>query len=79
MRDRCTKAHEYIFLLSKSARYYYDADAVKEQGDKIGTVKHLCSAAMENVLVAEKDFGAKMLPQEAGGLPSGGCYAQRRG
>jgi len=27
--DRCTKAHEYIFLLSKSARYYYDADAIK--------------------------------------------------
>jgi len=30
VRDRCTKAHEYIFLLSKSARYYYDAEAVKE-------------------------------------------------
>ena len=29
--DRCTKAHEYIFLLAKSARYYYDAEAVKEQ------------------------------------------------
>jgi DNA modification methylase len=28
--DRCTKAHEYIFLLSKSARYHYDADAIKE-------------------------------------------------
>jgi len=28
--DRCTKAHEYIFLLSKSERYYYDAEAVKE-------------------------------------------------
>mgnify|MGYP007071578749 CR=1 FL=1 len=28
--DRPTKAHEYIFLLSKSARYYYDAEAVKE-------------------------------------------------
>lgn len=28
--DRCTKAHEYIFLLSKSAQYYYDADAIKE-------------------------------------------------
>jgi site-specific DNA-methyltransferase (adenine-specific) len=28
--DRCTKAHEYVFLLSKSARYYYDHDAVKE-------------------------------------------------
>ncbi len=28
--DRCTKAHEYVFLLTKSARYFYDADAVKE-------------------------------------------------
>jgi len=28
--DRCTKAHEYIFLLSKKARYYYDADAIRE-------------------------------------------------
>jgi DNA modification methylase len=28
--DRCTKAHEYIFLLSKSARYFYDNEAVKE-------------------------------------------------
>jgi DNA modification methylase len=28
--DRCTKAHEYIFLLSKGAKYYYDAEAVKE-------------------------------------------------
>ena len=28
--DRCTKAHEYLFLLSKSAHYYYDAEAVKE-------------------------------------------------
>jgi DNA modification methylase len=28
--DRCTKSNEYIFLLTKSARYYYDADAVKE-------------------------------------------------
>lgn len=31
--DRCTKAHEYIFLLSKKAKYYYDADAIKEQAD----------------------------------------------
>ena len=28
--DRCTKSHEYIFLLSKSARYYYDNEAVQE-------------------------------------------------
>lgn len=29
--DRCTKAHEYLFLLTKSARYFYDAEAVKEE------------------------------------------------
>jgi len=28
--DRCTKSHEYIFLLSKSARYYFDGNAIKE-------------------------------------------------
>lgn len=28
--DRCCKSHEYIFLLSKSARYYFDADAIKQ-------------------------------------------------
>lgn len=30
VRDRCTKAHEYIFLLSKSPKYYYDIEAIKE-------------------------------------------------
>ena len=30
VRDRCTKAHEYIFLFSKSQNYYFDVDAIKE-------------------------------------------------
>ena len=30
VRDRCTKAHEYIFLLSKNKKYYYDHEAIKE-------------------------------------------------
>jgi DNA modification methylase len=30
VRDRCTKAHEYLFLLSKSQRYHYDAKAIEE-------------------------------------------------
>lgn len=33
--DRCTKAHEYIFLLSKSERYWYDADAIAEKSKGI--------------------------------------------
>ena len=31
--DRCTKAHEYIFLLTKQPKYYYDNEAVKEAGN----------------------------------------------
>lgn len=30
VKDRCTKSHEYIFLLAKSEKYYYNADAIKE-------------------------------------------------
>lgn len=29
--DRCTKAHEYIFLLSKSEKYYFDSESIKEE------------------------------------------------
>lgn len=31
--DRCTKAHEYVFLLAKSNKYYYDAEAIAEVAD----------------------------------------------
>lgn len=39
--DRCTKAHEYLFLLTKSERYYFDADAIKEQAVTTGDTRHL--------------------------------------
>jgi site-specific DNA-methyltransferase (adenine-specific) len=45
VRDRCTKAHEYIFLLSKSPKYYFDNEAIKEDGvskgvaDSPGSIK----------------------------------------
>ncbi len=31
VRDRCTKSHEYIFLLSKKTKYFFDAEAIKEK------------------------------------------------
>lgn len=39
--DRCTKSHEYVFLLSKSSRYYFDHEAIKEPsvGGIAGNVK----------------------------------------
>lgn len=33
--DRCTKSHEYLFMLSKSRRYYYDAKAIREESSWI--------------------------------------------
>lgn len=44
--DRTTTAHEYVFLLTKSARYFYDADAIREPvtstgGNSFGSVKKL--------------------------------------
>ena len=37
VKDRCTKAHEYVFLFSKSVRYFYDADAIRE--DSVGNTR----------------------------------------
>ena len=31
VKDRCTKSHEYIFLLSKNKKYYYDHESIKEK------------------------------------------------
>ncbi len=38
IKDRPTKAHEYVFLMSKSPRYYYDAEAIKERASEGGRV-----------------------------------------
>lgn len=36
VRDRCTKAHEYLFLLSKSPKYYFDQDVIRETANLTG-------------------------------------------
>lgn len=51
--DRPTKAHEYVFLMSKSAKYFYDAEAIKERGagrERFGNWKsgHPCPDRNDN-------------------------------
>jgi DNA modification methylase len=46
VRDRCTKAHEYIFLLSKSDKYFFDSEAMKEPAINAG----------KRVTLGEKSF-----------------------
>ena len=40
VKDRCTKSHEYIFLLSKKSHYYFDYEAIQEQA-KESTLKRI--------------------------------------
>lgn len=40
VQDRPTKSHEYIFLLAKQKKYFYDADAVREPQKELGRVQH---------------------------------------
>jgi DNA modification methylase len=60
--DRPTKAHEYVFLLSKAARYFYDADAVREPatyGENLPTFRgagaYTNGRSFKNSTVVESD------------------------
>lgn len=46
--DRCTKSHEYVFLLSKSAKYYFDSDAIKENTESVCTRKRSSAFRQQN-------------------------------
>ena len=45
IQDRCTKAHEYVFLLTKSARYYFDYAAMLEPARYDGRKKNRCGGS----------------------------------
>lgn len=62
--DRCTKAHEYIFLLSKSARYYFDAEAIKEQARSDNRAHMVHHRKVENGAYREKYSDYMITPSE---------------
>jgi len=63
VKDRCTKSHEYIFLLAKSKRYYYDNESVREKTVSSkgnarsfrGGGAYTGSRSFENSAVVERD------------------------
>jgi DNA modification methylase len=48
VRDRLTRAHEQIFLFSKSAKYYFDADAIKEPAKSAGQTRSMGPKSLGN-------------------------------
>lgn len=74
--DRCTKAHEYIFLLTKSARYFYNCDAIREKsggwnGSEFHDGKNL--AVHPNVGKNRNGKGMRSSDLESFGLTRGTC------
>ena len=68
VRDRCTKAHEYLFLLAKSERYYFDGEAIKEPevcGRKRGPALHPDQISTN---------GNSVERPKAGSERTGGCW-----
>lgn len=60
VKDRPTKAHEYIFLLTKNAKYYYDADAISEPTTTFDlTVRDRDTTRLNNVPGRERMSGLK--------------------
>lgn len=53
VRDRCTKSHEYLFLLSKSPRYYFDQDAIAEQL-AVSSVQRLSQPGLEDQVGSDR-------------------------
>ena len=66
VKDRCTKAHEYVFLLSKSDRYFFDSEAIKEpsvQPDRAGKLERNFSTG-NPVAVLRQDVGRAVMRTE---------------
>jgi DNA modification methylase len=60
--DRCTKAHEYLFMLAKSERYYFDADAIKDPvaETSVDRAKYSFDSARERMNNAAPGAGKNM-------------------
>lgn len=56
--DRPTRSHEYLFLLTKSRKYYYDNEAIKEPLAS-SSVKRLAQPTFESQKGGKKDYGSK--------------------
>lgn len=78
MTDRCTKAHEYIFLMSKSKEYYYDSKAIEEPcvWDTGGLTEKRVDRADENHKAMPTTLKNGIRPKKKGPQTFGGKKAR---
>ena len=61
VKDRLTKSHEYIFLLTKSKSYYYDHEAIKEPYSE-SSIERINQVTFESQTGGDKDYGKVSVP-----------------
>ncbi len=61
VKDRCTKSHEYIFLLSKSAKYYFDHKAIKEHVGLKGSANSFRGGCYVNGNINNSELGKRTI------------------
>lgn len=76
--DRCTKAHEYIFLFSKSRKYYFDAEAIREPVQET-TVKRCSQSGSTRTLPRYGGKKYTAYPEQFFRTKSGTAYDIRDG
>lgn len=69
VKDRCTKSHEYIFLLSKNQKYYYNQDSIKEVASNNTHARQSRAKAGHKSHPNDKSNGIR--PPKAQGIPTG--------
>ncbi|MDP3909708.1 MAG: site-specific DNA-methyltransferase, partial [Gemmatimonadales bacterium] len=72
VRDRPTKAHEQIFLLTKAARYYYDADAIREPHQDNAPFSRFGNTGAQGGYSGESLKGTDGLARESFAIAKGG-------
>lgn len=75
VRDRCTKAHEYVFLLSKSEKYFFDSESVKELAKHPNAVAQWTSESRKE---RAKSLGRLPVGNEANGKKYEGNETRNR-
>lgn len=75
VKDRCTKAHEYLFLFSKKSRYYYDAFSIQHRGSNKRDVWEIATEPLKEKHFAP--FPTKLIePCILAGTSSEGCCGE---
>lgn len=70
--DRCTKSHEYIFLLSKQEKYYFDAQSIKTQAKPHSpNGSHFSDGTKTTTMIRQRSGNKERKPASARGVPEG--------